>query len=790
MIRTIAILLLQALLVLASVAPATAHGILKRAVPRAGTSLDVPPETVTLVFNEPVDRVYSGVSVVDAAGRPVAGRAAVSSDGLTMTVPLDATAGTFTVRWRVLSQLDGHTTKGLFRFAVRAAAPSAAAPVEPLPVEDQTPGAGGIDLRHVVVRWIGLAATLLAAGTALFIWLVVRPLDSGEPAAQDLGRNVEGALRPVAVGSALIMGLAAIGEFVLQASTLLDLPLSGLLGSGMLGGLLVETKTGWSTLSKVILAAIFLIPATPRGRVFRMSSVIWFAVVGVVFVLLSAPGVTAGSRHLGHLVALLLVATVYGLITAVGALILPMVPQLKLPEGAWAPPIAGIMAVGAITISSHAAGRGLGASVIDWIHLVAAAAWIGGLLPMGVVLARAPAGGRADLARRMVPRFSQVAGWSLAVLVVTGSYSAWLHIPALRAFIATLYGRALLIKILIVVPVIALGAINRFVWRPRIARGDNGGTRKKFLRTVSGEVLLGSGILLAVAVLTIVPPAAVSFPGAVPPAVRLAGLAGDLRMNLTVTPSTPGLNEFFIDVGGSRSVLGIDLTLTDLSTSRAPAVVRLASQGRGRFTAASAAMDRAGMWRLDVVLRRQDAGTVAVTFPLLTGSNGVRGTDPAALRLLAQARAAYAATRSWRTVEQIADGAGNVVVTAIEAAVPDRLRYRTSAGAEAILIGSRRYQRQSGGRWVQDRLTLPQAVTGPFIFYLEQVETAALGRTEQCGSEECQIVLWEAPGRAATFAGWIGRRTMQVHRLLMVASGHFMTAELRGVNIPLQITPP
>ena len=91
---------------------------------------------------------------------------------------------------------------------------------------------------------------------------------------------------------------------------------------------------------------------------------------------------------------------------------------------------------------------------------------------------------------------------------------------------------------------------------------------------------------------------------------------------------------------------------------------------------------------------------------------------------------------------------------------------------------------------MQDRLTLPQTVSGPFIYYLEQVETAALGRTEPCKSEQCQIVLWTAPGQAALFAGWIGLRTMQVHRLLMVAPVHFMSAELLGVNMLVQIIPP
>lgn len=787
------VLILPVLVVLTAAAPAGAHGILKRASPPPGTSVDAPPKTVTLVFNEPVDRVYSSATVVDASGRSISGRAVVSADGLTMTVPLNAGAGIFTVRWHVLSQLDGHTTNGRFRFAVRAArlpgqvqTPSADVQA---PAEDLTVTGASIDFPRALVRWIGIAAVLLAAGTAFFTWLVIGPLDSEAPAAVSR-HQIEHALRPIAVGSAVIMALAAIGEFLIQAAALLDLPFSRLPASGMLGGLLVDTKAGWSTLARMILAVAFLVPPTPRGRVFRMSFVIWFAVVAIVFALLSNPGVVTGSRHFEHFVALLLVATVYGLITAVGALILPMVPDLKLPEGAWAPPVAGIMVVGALTVSSHAAGRGPVAAVVDWVHLVAAAAWIGGLVPLGVILLRTSGSDRSDLARRIVPRFSQISGWSLGVLVVTGTFGAWLHIPALRAFVETLYGRTLLIKLLLVLPVVALGAINRFVLRPRIARGADGHTRRGFIRNLSGEVVLAAGILLAVAVLTITPPASVSLPAAAEPSVRLSGFAGGLRVTLTVSPGQPGVNQFAVEVDPSLSVESVEVVLMELGALREPSTIMLAFQGTNRYAAETEVFDRAGIWKVDVVLRRRDSSTTVVTFPLLGGTAAARETDSRALRLLEQTRSALSAIRSWKTVEQITDGAGNVVVTVFEAAQPDRLRYRTSTDVEGVVIGSRRYQRQSGGAWEQDRMTTPLVVRGPFAPYLEQVEAAAMGRTDRCGRENCQVVLWDAPGRAASFAGWIGLRTLRVHRLLMVAPAHFMTAELLGVILSKSITPP
>jgi copper transport protein len=788
MTRRITTALLLAVLALIFTSNASGHGILKRTSPRAGTIVKSPPKTITLVFSEPVDRVYSGATVVDTAGRTRSKRAVVASDGRTMTVPLNEGSGILTVRWRVLSQIDGHTTTGRFRFTVRAAPTSvttpgrlpADVPVPPVAEEDQVASGGDINVTRAVVRWIGLAAVLLAAGTAIFQWLVIRPAASLP--------DVEGILRPIVIGSAVVMAVSAIAEFLLQAAELLDLTLAELLFSGVLAGMILDTRAGWSALARTILAVIFLVPATPRGRVFKLASVIWLAVMAVIFALLSNPDVATGSRHLAHLVALLLVATVYGVISAVGALILPLVPNLKLPEGAWAPPVAGLMAVGAITVGSHAAGRGPVAAAIDWCHLIAAASWVGGLLPLGVVLARTSARDRGDLARRIVPRFSQVAGWSLLILVLTGIYSSWLHIPALRAFIATLYGRALFVKLLLVIPVVALGAVNRFVLRPRIAGGANGGTRRNFLLSTRAEIVLGTGILLAVAVLTITPPASVSYSTTIRPPVRLAGIAGAMRVVLAVSQELDA-TRFAVEVAGARSEPDVQITLTDLATQRNSIVLPLASAGQGRFLGEGPTINDSRMWEIEVRLRSGASAATLIRFPLLAGVLAPE-RNQSATRLLERARMTLTAVQTWSTVEQTTDGTGNVVVTMFEGAQPDRLRYRTSSNVEGIIIGSRRYQRQGGSAWEQDMLPTPLAISGPFVPYVGQTGAATMGRSEQCGSETCQVVLWETVEPEASFAGWIGLKTLRIHRLLMVAPSHFMTAELRGVNLPIKITRP
>jgi hypothetical protein len=76
------------------------------------------------------------------------------------------------------------------------------------------------------------------------------------------------------------------------------------------------------------------------------------------------------------------------------------------------------------------------------------------------------------------------------------------------------------------------------------------------------------------------------------------------------------------------------------------------------------------------------------------------------------------------------------------------------------------------------------------VTYLEKIANASLGRREPCGQEQCQVVFWDAQGGGAAFAGWIGMTSFRVHRILMVAPAHLMTARPEGYDVPLAITPP
>jgi methionine-rich copper-binding protein CopC len=105
-----------AVLLIGTVA-ATAHAYLDHAEPRVGNTVRQAPRELTLWFTQNLEPAFSTVTVTDASGQRVdAGKASIS--GSVIRVPLRMIgAGTYRVRWRVLS-VDTHTTEGSFSFTV------------------------------------------------------------------------------------------------------------------------------------------------------------------------------------------------------------------------------------------------------------------------------------------------------------------------------------------------------------------------------------------------------------------------------------------------------------------------------------------------------------------------------------------------------------------------------------------------------------------------------------------------------------------------------------------------
>ena len=144
------------LAVLASVSAAPsalAHAYLERSEPADGAVLVDPPSQVWLWFSEELASSFSTAELLGGDGRPIQGGFARPDPGranvLILTLP-DLRPNLYSVRWKVLSEEDGHFRQGFVVFRV-GAGPS---PVPPLAAGAQESAPSPFD---VALRWLSFS---------------------------------------------------------------------------------------------------------------------------------------------------------------------------------------------------------------------------------------------------------------------------------------------------------------------------------------------------------------------------------------------------------------------------------------------------------------------------------------------------------------------------------------------------------------------------------------------------------------------------------------------------------
>lgn len=149
----------------------------------------------------------------------------------------------------------------------------------------------------------------------------------------------------------------------------------------------------------------------------------------------------------------------------------------------------------------------------DAIHLLAAGAWLGGLLPLALLFANA----RSTMNTRALTsastatrRFSLLGMVSVAALVVTGIVNTQYIVGSVPALFGTDYGQWLLLKLALFVAMLTFAAFNRERLTPRLAKSAEAGQRAVALtrlqRNAACEVGLGLVLLAVVGALGVTPP--------------------------------------------------------------------------------------------------------------------------------------------------------------------------------------------------------------------------------------------------------------------------------------------
>ena len=151
--------------------------------------------------------------------------------------------------------------------------------------------------------------------------------------------------------------------------------------------------------------------------------------------------------------------------------------------------------------------------ISDATHLLAAGAWLGGLVPLALIIA-ARGRDRESTAEtdfdRVLMRFSGMGYVAVATLVGSGLVNSWFVVGAFSGLQETAYGQMLVAKLVLFAGMLALAVSNRFWIVPSLAKAATDGSSAWTARLrnhVLGEQVLGLMVLLIVSVLGTMPPA-------------------------------------------------------------------------------------------------------------------------------------------------------------------------------------------------------------------------------------------------------------------------------------------
>lgn len=468
-------------LLLALLAPL--HTRLAQSEPAAQSTVAESPAQLRLWFEGDIEPAFTQLSLRASNGARLAlgaphegGEAGL----IVAAVPLRLAPDAYTVGWQTVGR-DGHTISGEFGFTVAGADTVTAQ--RPATIDSSAWGAGaagrtvaGPPVVHTdlhgassgahtpqpfslrAVRWVELTLLVLALGAIAVLLLVLRTAH-GSPAHERFLAAATRRVRMLATGAAALYLVTALGRFALE-SVQMHGGTAGLSGSGLSQTL----NTGW-------------------GRAWLIGLL---AVAGALVALLLRPRPASPD-----------------------ALHRPT-PGSDLALGATA-----LIAAVAPALTGHAAGAEAMmplAVLSDWLHVVGAAAWMGGVATLALAGAPAalaqPVEDRAPSMAWLVSAFHALAVPAIALVGASGVLSAWLRVGSWEALTRTNYGDLVLFKVYVVAFAALMGAFHWLRVHPRLAAATRGDDReaRRMSWTLYVELIAGVLALALTAALVTTPP--------------------------------------------------------------------------------------------------------------------------------------------------------------------------------------------------------------------------------------------------------------------------------------------
>lgn len=287
----------------------------------------------------------------------------------------------------------------------------------------------------------------------------------------------------------------------------------------------------------------------------------------------------------------------------------------------------GILLMQSLYSHASAAPEALPAITADWLHLLATAFWVGGLVQFINIInpLRKEAETSAGILSTLVGHFSNLARVSVATLILTGLYGAWLHVGSIEGLLTTLYGQALLVKLILIVPLLALGGVNLVLTHSRLQAGKKL-WENRFRWLIGMEIVLAVGVLAAVGAMTSVAPsrstlaARASVPHTPEPMPIIENqTVDDINTHLEISPGWSGENIFTVmltDDSGKpiEDASRIRMRFENQTQNLGESELRPEHQGDGIYSVSGANLSTTGTWRIRTTIQRPDKFDVLVDF--------------------------------------------------------------------------------------------------------------------------------------------------------------------------------
>ena len=245
-----------------------------------------------------------------------------------------------------------------------------------------------------------------------------------------------------------------------------------------------------------------------------LSGVIWLFLQAV-----SMSGLPPDEALTSQVLSTVLNQTQFGVVTEIrGGLAVILAACLafdRFPLAQWLALAAALGLTAAIAWTGHAAStlgeKGSLHLAADALHLVAAASWVGGLVPLVLMLAafrRDDVAASASLAESAARRFSTLGVVSVGTLVATGFVNSWILVGSFHALLAAEYGQILMLKLAVFAVMLAFAAVNRFSLTPQLAVASKQCEAvRQLTRNSIAEIVLGFSIFAIVGMLGTLHPA-------------------------------------------------------------------------------------------------------------------------------------------------------------------------------------------------------------------------------------------------------------------------------------------